>query len=62
MPGLREMLAQSCWDSKPFSEPEQVQDGREETDPSKGPSPAQRDCLQEKHSLGEPQFIYCSYC
>lgn len=48
MLGLKELLAQSCWISKSSSEPEQVQNVREKTDPRKLPSLAQGDCLQGK--------------
>lgn len=48
MLGLKELLAQPCWVSKSSFEPEQVQNVRERTDPSKVPSLAQRNCLQGK--------------
>lgn len=48
MLGLKDLLAQSCWVSKSSFEPEQMQDVREKTDPSKVPRLAQRDCLQGK--------------
>lgn len=56
MLGLKDLLAPSCWASKSSSEPEQVQDVREKTDPSKVPSLAQ-DCLQGKT---QPQRVTIS--